>query len=200
MSYHTYKNKPMDQQITKSLIERSCRSDSAAFRELVEAHQSFVYRVAFRLLCCDYDTEEVTQETFIKVWKNLTDFNTDMRFTTWLYKIAVNLCYDKLKARKRKNYNMVIDTANMAILNYPSTENIEAELANREIASLIEALTEQLTPKQKMVFVLSELEELTPAEITEISGLSAKKIKSNLYCARQNIKEKLQKLEERRIQ
>jgi DNA-directed RNA polymerase specialized sigma24 family protein len=55
----------------------------------------------------------------------------------------------------------------MAILNYPSTENIETELANREIASLIEALTGQLTPKQKMVFVLSELEELTPAEITE---------------------------------
>lgn len=190
----------MDQQITTALIEKSCRNDSLAFRKLVEAHQSFVYRVAFRLLCSDYDSEEVTQETFIKVWKNLHNFNTDMRFTTWLYKIVVNLCYDKLKARKRKNNNMVIDTTNMAILNYPSTENIEAELANREIASLIEALTEQLTPKQKMVFVLSELEELTPAEITEISGLSAKKIKSNLYCARQNIKEKLQKLEERRIQ
>lgn len=190
----------MDQQITKSLIERSCRSDSAAFQKLVEAHQSFVYRIAFRLLCNDYDTEEVTQETFIKVWKNLPSFNTEMRFTTWLYKIAVNLCYDKLKARKRKNNNLSIDPLNMAILNYPSTENIETELANREIASLIESLTEQLTPKQKMVFVLSELEELTPAEITEISGLSAKKIKSNLYCARQNIKEKLQKLEERRIQ
>ncbi len=183
----------MDQQITTALIEKSCRNDSLAFRKLVEAHQSFVYRVAFRLLCSNYDTEEVTQETFIKVWKNLHNFNTDMRFTTWLYKIAVNLCYDKLKARKRKNNNMVIDTSNMAILNYPSTENIETELA-------IESLTEQLTLKQKMVFVLSELEELTHAEITEISSLSAKKIKSNLYCARQNIKEKLQKLEERRIQ
>jgi RNA polymerase sigma-70 factor, ECF subfamily len=190
----------MDQQITKALIEKSCGNDPFAFRKLVESHQAFVYRVAFRLLCSDYDTEEVTQETFIKVWKNLQDFNTEMRFTTWLYKITVNLCYDKLKARNRRTNNIVIDTASMALLNHPSAENIEIELANRELAAIIGVLTEQLTPKQRMVFVLSELEELTPAEISEISGLSAKKIKSNLYCARQTIREKLQKLEERRIQ
>lgn len=196
---HT-KQDGMDHQTTHDLILRSLDDDQDAFRKLVETYQSFVYAVAFRMLCNNYETEEVTQETFIKIWKNLKNFNHAMRFTTWLYKIVVNLCYDKLKARKRRNNCIVFDSENPGMLNYPSEENIEKELANHEIAEIIAILTAQLTPKQKMVFVLSELEGLTTDEIFEISGLSAGKIKSNLYCARQTIKEKLIKIEERRMQ
>jgi RNA polymerase sigma-70 factor (ECF subfamily) len=190
----------MDHQTTKALIKKSCDNDTGAFRKLVEAHQSFIYATAFRLLCNEYETEEVTQETFIKVWKNLNNFNNDMRFTTWLRKIVVNLCYDKLKARKRRNNNIVFNSENQGILNHPSEDDIEKELSNHEMAEIIGVLSDQLTPKQKMVFVLSELEGLTTDEIFEISGLSAGKIKSNLYCARQTIKEKLIKIEERRMQ
>ena len=115
----------MDQLTIQSLILRSKNNDTASFGKLVEAHQSFVYRVAFRLLCNEFDTEEVVQETFIKVWKNIHRFNTEMRFKTWLYKIAVNLCYDKIKTIKRYQNKVHFDIENSAVLNHSSLENLE---------------------------------------------------------------------------
>jgi RNA polymerase sigma-70 factor, ECF subfamily len=188
----------MDQQTVKKLINHCLEGDMDAFRYLVEAHQKFVYSAAFRLLCNDFDSEEIVQETFIRVWKNLNRFNNDMRFTTWLYKIAVNLCYDRIKATQRFRNKIQFDMKSSAILNQPSIENIEASVINGELAEIIRFLTNELTPKQKLIFTLTELENLNVEEITTITGLSPQKIKSNLYCAKQNIKEKLIKIEERR--
>jgi RNA polymerase sigma-70 factor, ECF subfamily len=188
----------MDQQTVKKLINHCLEGDTDAFRNLVEAHQKFVYSAAFRLLCNDFDSEEIVQETFIRVWKNLNRFNNEMRFTTWLYKIAINLCYDRIKATNRFHNKIQFDMESSVILNQPSIENIEASVINGELAEIIRFLTNELTPKQKLVFTLTELENLTVEEITTITGLSPQKIKSNLYCAKQNIKEKLIKIEERR--
>jgi len=188
----------MNQQAIRSLIDLSVHGDKASFRRLVESHQDFVYATAFRLLCNDYDTEEVVQETFIRVWKNLDRFNNEMRFTTWLYKIVVNLCYDKMKAyRSSRNHFMVGMDGSLA-MNQPSAENIETTFMNSELAGIIRFLTDQLTPKQKLVFTLVAIEELTVDEIVTITGMTPEKIKSNLYCAKQNIKKKLNRMEERR--
>lgn len=59
-----------------------------------------VYTLAFRLLCNDEDAKDIVQETFIKVWKHLGSFNPEFKFSTWLYKIAANQCYDILKTAK----------------------------------------------------------------------------------------------------
>lgn len=181
----------MDQQAVKRLIEESIRGNSVSFRRLVELHQPFAYSVAFRIVCNEYETEEVMQEAFIKVWKNLSGFRQEMRFSTWLYKIVVNLCYDRLKAEKARNKYKADSGDSEKFLNSASDENVEIEFSNREQAKLIRILTEKLSPRQKIVFVLSDLEELNSEEITSITGLSAAKIKSNLYCARREIREKL---------
>jgi len=187
----------MDQQTVKSLINLSLGGDKASFRKLVESHQAFVYVTAVRLLCNNYEAEEVVQETFIRVWKNMGRFDLEMRFSTWLYKIVVNLCYDSMRASQRNRNTIHFDPESTLILNLPSTENIETSVINKELADVIRSLTGGLTPKQKIVFTLTELEELTVDEITTITGLTPHKIKSNLYCARQTIKDKLNRLEER---
>jgi RNA polymerase sigma-70 factor, ECF subfamily len=188
----------MDQQTVNSLIKNCLKGDTFAFRKLVESHQGFVYATAFRLLYNDFDAEEATQETFIKLWKNLNRFNNEMRFTTWLYKIVVNLCYDKIKSVKRFRNKIEFDLGSYKILNHASLENIEKSVINREQAEIIRHLTDGLTPKQKLVFTLTELECLTVDEIRAITGLTPEKIKSNLYCAKQTIKVKLTQIEERR--
>jgi RNA polymerase sigma-70 factor (ECF subfamily) len=187
----------MDFQKVKCLIELSIQGDKASFRSLVESHQPFAYAVAFRLLNNDFETEEVVQEAFIRVWKNLTKYDNNMRFTTWLYKIVVNLCYDRIRYFKTTKNLRNVNISGSVLVNMASDSNIEQELINREQADIIKFLTDSLTPHQKLVFVLSELEGLSPGEINEITGLSANKIKSNLYCARQVIKEKLIRIEER---
>ncbi|HEX2395058.1 MAG TPA: RNA polymerase sigma factor [Bacteroidales bacterium] len=181
----------MDRQTVKRLIQQSIQGDETAFRKLVELHQPFVYSVVFRIICNEFDTEEVVQETFIKVWKHLSDFRNEMRFSTWLYKIVINLCYDRLKAEKsrRKVFDRTVEYD--VLYNILSENNIEKDYINQDQANIIRCLTRKLTPKQKVVFVLSELEQLSVEEITSITGLSAEKIKSNLYCARIEIRKKL---------
>jgi len=181
----------MDQQTVKLLISHSNHGDTDSFRKLVEFHQPFAYAAAFRLLCNDYEAEEIVQEAFIRVWKHLKDFKVEMRFTTWLYKIVINLCYDRIKANKVRHNRIHYDMESSVILNQSSSENIEASLINHDLAQMIRFFTGELTPRQKLVFTLSELEGLSVEEITVITGLSPDKIKSNLYCARQNIKNKL---------
>jgi RNA polymerase sigma-70 factor (ECF subfamily) len=188
----------MDQETVKLLISQSIHGDTASFRKLVEFHQSFAYAAAFRLLCNDYEAEEIVQEAFIRVWKHLKDFKIEMRFTTWLYKIVMNLCYDKIKSNKTHHNRIHYDLESSVILNRPSLENIEANLINHDLAQIISFFTAELTPRQKLVFTLTELEGFSVDEITVITGMSPDKIKSNLYCARQNIKNKLIRIEERK--
>lgn len=172
------------------LIILSSGKDAEAFRKLVEAHQAMVYSLAFRLLCDDEEAKDIVQETFIKVWNHLHRYNTEMKFTTWLYSITTNLCYDRLKAKKRKT---TFSLSDQNILNeLISNENIEKTLINAELSTIIQLLTDELTPKQKLVFTLRDLEGLEIEEIVKITGLSAEKIKSNLYLARQYIRKKIE--------
>jgi DNA-directed RNA polymerase specialized sigma24 family protein len=102
-----------------------------------------------------------------------------------------------MRASQRTRNTIHFDPESTLILNLPSTENIETSIINKELADVIRFLTGGLTPKQKIVFTLTELEELSVDEITSITGLTPHKIKSNLYCARQTIKDKLNRLEVR---
>jgi RNA polymerase sigma-70 factor, ECF subfamily len=176
------------------LIYRSRQNDLKSFQKLVEMHQSFVYSLSFRLLHNDDDACDAVQETFIRVWKHLHRFDTEMRFATWLYKIATNICYDRIKALKRRNNLISFDVESAMLVNQPSLENMETSIINNELAHMIKFLTNELTPKQKIVFTLRDLEGLEVEEIMEITGLSPAKVKSNLYCARQFMREKLEKL------
>jgi RNA polymerase sigma-70 factor, ECF subfamily len=180
----------MQQSTIVDLVTLSRQNDAMAFRKLVEAHQSMVFALAFRILCNEDDARDIVQETFIKVWKHLDQYNTKMKFSTWIYSIATNLCLDQLKSAKRRLFDPLITKSTLE--NFISVENNEQSLINSELADIISGLTNELSPKQKMVFTLRDLEGLEIEEIIEITCLSAEKIKSNLYLARQYIRKKLE--------
>jgi RNA polymerase sigma-70 factor, ECF subfamily len=180
----------MNKSALLELIERSKKNDNRAFRKIVEEYQYMVYTLSFRLLCNEEEARDTVQDTFVKVWLNLNKYNANNKFSTWLYTIVTNLCLDKLK--KLKN-NFQQNSNDVALLNLVSSENIEQNLINSELGEIISSLTNELTPKQKVVFTLRFLEELEVEEIVIITGLSAEKIKSNLYLARQTIRQKLEK-------
>jgi len=180
----------MDKPTLNELIERSKRNDQKSFRIIVETHQSMIYSLAFRIMCNEEEAKDIVQETFIKVWLNLSGFDLEKKFSTWIYSIAAHLCLDKLKSKKR-HFSVELTDTNLNDL--VSVENAEQKLLNTELGNIILALTNGLTPKQKIVFTLRDLEGMEVAEIEEITGNSAKKIKSNLFLARQNIRQKLEK-------
>lgn len=179
----------MDKSTLTDLITSSKRNDEKAFRQIVECYQSMIYSLAFRILCNEEEAKDIVQETFIKVWVNLSGYQADKKFSTWLYAIATNLCLDKLKSSKHRYQTGTMDET---LNNLISSEDIEQTFINSELGDIILRLTNELTPKQKIVFTLRYLQELEIAEIVQITNLSPTKIKSNLFLARQTIRRKLE--------
>jgi len=177
----------MNHEKIENLVERSKQHDMVAFRQLVETCQPFVFRVAFRLLCNDDEAKDIVQETFIRVWLHLHRYDHRNRFSTWLYKIACNLCYDRLRTMKR-----TATSIDLSELDVPDGHDIEQSVINRDLKERITALTNDLSPKQRLVFTLKDIEGLELEEIREITGMTGAKIKSNLYLARQFIRKRIE--------
>ena len=171
------------------LIERAKDGDSQAFRKLVERHQRFVYSVAHRFTNNGSEAEDIAQEVFLKLWKNLKNYKQDIKLTTWLYKIITNHCLDYLKSRSRKQQ---MNNVEMKMSIQIADEiNHEQQIEDRELLQIVTALAKRLTFKQQAVFVLRDLEGLAVEEIGDILDMSASNLKSNLYHARQKIREDL---------
>ena len=179
----------MDSSLRENLI-RSRRGDREAFRRLVEAHQEYAFRLAFRLLWDEELSRDTVQETFLRIWQNRHHLDPDRRFTTWLYQIVTRLSYDRIKAEKR--YRKRIDTAAMdPSVTWYGQHSTEEESANRELAGQIRRLAETLSPKQRVVFVLRDLEDRSIEEVVRITGMKRGAVKSNLWHARKKIREKI---------
>ena len=175
---------------TESDIIQQCRDgNKEAFRWLVQQHQRLVFSLALKMLADEEEAKDVVQETFIRVWQRISDYNPQKPFTTWLYTIASRFCLDRLKQMHR-------------ILSLPEDEGVlqrfandeQQTLENSEWVSIVRMLAEGLSPKQKLVFTLCQLEGLPSSEVEQITGLDAKQVKSNLYVARQTIREHLKHL------
>lgn len=177
---------------TDEILQRSVKGDMDAFRTLVELHQTFAYRLAYRLLGSDEEAKDIVQESFIRVWRHLPKYRANGKFTTWLYSIVTNLCYDRMKARKRRS--KVIRTLEQPFSAFvASTDTLEGDIEAKDIARLILITAEALAAKQRLVFILRDVEDLSIAEVAQITGMSKGSVKSNLCHARHNIRIKLEK-------
>jgi RNA polymerase sigma-70 factor (ECF subfamily) len=178
--------------VEKELIEECRKGDLHNFRKVVEKTSPMVFSVAFRMLGDEDEARDIVQDTMVTIWQKLADFKTAGSYKTWVYRIAVNKCYDQLRKRKRQNESRYDDQSWALISNHLSEEGI-TELENEENAMIIDLLTNKLSHKQKAVFILSELEEIPAGEIAEITGMSKSVVKANLYYARKNIETLFQK-------
>jgi RNA polymerase sigma-70 factor (ECF subfamily) len=174
------------------LIEECRGGNLANFRKLVELTSPFAFSVAFRMLGDEDQAKDVVQETMVTIWQKLQKIKSAEGYKTWVYRIVVNKCYDQLRKRKR-NLEYVTDEKTWALIANKISEGFSSDMENIEMAQIIRQLTRRLSPKQKAVFVLSELEEMSSDEISEITGISKSGIKSNLYYARKNISEMVEK-------
>jgi RNA polymerase sigma-70 factor (ECF subfamily) len=176
----------------KTIIEQSIQGDLQSFRKLVLVSSPFAYSVAFRMIGDEAQSKDIAQESMITIWKNLKKIKAPESYKSWLYRIVINKCYDELRKQK-KNPEFTADEKTWAQLSDKISQNPSARLENEEMAKLISLLTEKLSPKQKAVFILSELEELSGDEISEITSMSKANIKANLHHSRKKIAELIEK-------
>ncbi len=177
---------------TTDIITACIARDQSAFRMLVDNYAGFAFSVAFRIMNDEDESKDIVQESFIAVWDKIEGFNPENNFSNWLYRIIVNRCYDALRKKKR-NPLVYPDDSNWNIPGLFSDSNADRGLDNKEVGKLIQRLTNRLSNKQKVVFVLSELEGLSREDIAEITGMSRTSIKSNLFHARQKIGKLIEK-------
>lgn len=176
----------------QGIIEKAMMGDQYAFRTLVETFQQFVYSIAMRLTGNTDESEDLTQEAFIRLWSSRSKFNTTLSMKAWLGKIITNLCLDYIKSSRHKHHRNSLSIEHSFAK--PSEKNPESELEAEELHALIMHLSENLTPKQRAVFVLRDLERFEVDEVCEMLQMSAENVKSNLYHARTFIKSRLLKI------
>jgi RNA polymerase sigma-70 factor, ECF subfamily len=172
-------------ELKPEVIRLAMNGDTQAFRVLVSQCQGFAYSVSFRVLGHAQDAEDVVQEAFIRLWKHLPRYRFDVKLSTWLYKIIMNLCLDHLKSRHRQQEKNRMEMKDIFRTYASSTDGIEKE----ELHTLIQEAASGLAPAQKAVFVLRDLEGLEAEEVCAILSMTAGNMKSNLYYARKQVAE-----------
>jgi RNA polymerase sigma-70 factor (ECF subfamily) len=185
----------MDKDQLLQIIKLSKEKDHKAFEKLVEYYQSYAFSLAFKLVYDEEEAKDIVQESFIRIWQHLHKFKLETKFTTWLYKIVFNLSLDKLKANKRRKGILINSEYTSVLFEKIGGEHPEEEMVNKDLAQIIKSLAKDLTPKQKAVFILRDLQGADMEEISEITSMTKGTVKSNLYYARLNIREKLNKIE-----
>jgi RNA polymerase sigma-70 factor (ECF subfamily) len=171
-------------------VKLSQRGDLEAFRRLVESHQHYAFSLAFRLLGNRDDADDIVQEAFVRIWKHIGRFDFRSKFTTWMYRIVVNLCHDLLKQRNRRERALHSQWQTLEVSSFEA-ENIEVLRETAELADLVVSLARYLPERQREVFVLRDLQNLSVSEVANILGISKSSVKANLCYARKNIRQLL---------
>ena len=178
-----------------ALIRSAQRGDEHAFEELVRLYDQNVLRLALNLLRSPEDANDIYQETFLRVYKNLQTFRFDCNFSTWLYRIATNLCLDALRKRRvRREEDTVVETSEgvldrMDTLEEPrAAGNPQRYLLSEQLRQRIGRVLEDLTPRERTVFELRHYEGLRLRAIGEVLGTSEEAAKNCLFRATQKMR------------
>jgi len=184
---------PQAAKSTDAELILDCQGDDQyAFRTLVERYQATAFRFAFRLTCNTPEAEDLCQEAFIRVWNYRLKLKLDARFSTLLYTIVGRLWIDENRSRKKRLFSRNIETlTDNLISDEPSPESMSV---NQDLADRIHRLSHKLPPKQRLVFTLRDLEDLSVAEVVQITGISTGGVKTNLSLARKKLRQQLQEM------
>jgi RNA polymerase sigma-70 factor, ECF subfamily len=178
-----------------ALIRAAQRGDERAFEELVRLYDQNVLRLALNLLRSPEDANDIYQETFLRVYKNLHSFRFDCSFHTWLYRIVTNLCLDALRKRRvRREEDTVVETYDGVLDRMDTVEEARADgdpqrhLFSRQLQARIKIVLEDMTPRERTVFEMRHYQGLRLRAIGEVLGTSEEAAKNCLFRATQKMR------------
>lgn len=182
-------------------------NDPDAARCLLDVFGDRVYGLALRILASEQDAKEAVQETFITVWEKWETFRGKSRFSSWIYRIAANCAYMRLRKRRRFSHEVSIEEFDHGAEHIDSAEvsrssgrftltasQPDEALAQRELRSVIEGAVRSLSPTYRTAFMLKDIEGMSLKEIAEVMGLSEAAVKSRVHRARLEMRRKLNKV------
>jgi len=181
--------------LIKKRINQVLKGDQNAFGEIVELYKDKVFQLCFRMLGNRHEAEDLAQEAFVRAFVNIHSFKINMKFSTWLYRIATNLCIDRLR-KKKPDYHLDAEVAGTEGLNMYSqiasdTLKPEEEVASLELQESIQEEITKLPEKYRSVIVLKYIEELSLKEISDILDLPVGTVKTRIHRGREALRKQL---------
>ena len=178
------------------LVERARSGEMGAFRELVERYKKKIYYLSLDLTGNHHDAEDLSQEVFIKAYRSLKKFRGDAKFNSWLYRIAVNTCISQKRKKSLSSMTLQEDFDSESSPQYQMSEggvshnpelSAEAELMQQHIDKALQ----QLTPRERSIFVLRHYNDLPLKEIAQILKITEGTVKSMLFRGIQKLQKEL---------
>ncbi len=178
-----------DMTAEKILIKRAKQGDTRAFEALVNHHARYVFTLTNRLLPDVQEAEDLAQETFIRAWQNLAKFRGDAQFRTWLYRIATNLCYNRLPNLKRDL--SALDPDDSIVISDKALP-AEQQMIRAEQRAQLSEMINSLPESYRLLIVLRHVNDLSYQEISQVTDLPLGTVKTGIFRARKMLKERLE--------
>jgi len=179
------------------IIERTLAGETEAFSLLVQRWERPIYGLSLRMLGRDEDAQDVCQETFLAAFRNLRKFRGESKFSSWLYRIALNACHSRLR-RSGTSAEQSIDAEDEAGRKHELADTASESLTDRlyrdQRANIVRRALQTLPPEMRQIIVMKEYEELTFAEIAEVLQIPVSTVKSRLYTGLQQMRLRLEHL------
>ncbi|MCA1057030.1 RNA polymerase sigma factor SigW [Rossellomorea aquimaris] len=184
--------------LVKKRIKQVLKGDQNAFAELVELYKDKVFQICYRMLGNRHEAEDIAQEAFIRAYVNIETFNQKRKFSTWLFRIATNLCIDRIR-KKKPDYFLDAEVAGTDGLTMYSqvaadVQMPEDEVENMELQETIQNEISKLPEKYRSVIVLKYIEELPLQEISEILDMPLGTVKTRVHRGREALRKQLKSL------
>ena len=184
----------------QTLVERLRGGDKSAFEELMLRYEERVYRLAMGMMRNREDSLDAVQDAFLNVYRKIDTFKGESAFSTWLYKVALNSIYMKLRSRTRheateslEDLEKILDPSQVRVL-MPArgwSDRADEVLLRKELALQLREAVAALPEDYRAIFTLREAEELSNQEVADILGLSLAATKTRLHRARLFLRQRL---------
>lgn len=182
---------PVENLDDRELVRRAQKGSQEAYEVLIQRHQHRVFAVARGIVKRQEDVEDIAQQVFVKAYFSLKRFDQRAAFSTWLYKITVNECWDLLRKRKVRPLVYEADLSEEQSREYSATENLQASGpdASERLAAKEEVfrLLSQLEERDRLMLIMKEVEGFSVEEIGDVLDLNANTVKVRLFRARRKI-------------
>lgn len=174
----------------RQLVESIRSGDATAFEKLVRRKTSKVYGLCYRVIGNAEDAKDVSQLAFLKLWENIDKYDSRYAFDTWLYRMVTNVAIDFL--RNRQSREAAVNSTLRLVKKVTEAEQ-GISFQRKEVENVFREVSASLSPKQKAIFVMREMEDLPSAEISKILGCRESTVRNHLFNARKIMRIQLEK-------
>jgi RNA polymerase sigma-70 factor (ECF subfamily) len=173
------------------LIERTLGGEPDAFNLLVRRWERHIYGLTLRMLGRDDEARDATQETFISAYRNLSKFRGEAKFSSWIYRIALNICNTRLRGRSRNVVSLDEQREATGFELTADTEDLGSNIQQEQVTRAVRRALQGLPAEMRQVIVMKEYEGLKFSEIADILGLPVSTVKTRMYTGLSELKKRL---------